>query len=104
MTVRCSPRRMCRARWGRDRRWHSRPRILLLHERLDALPVAIRTARKTLRVMQQNLAWSLGYNLAAVPLAAFGSSRRGWRRSECRCRHSESVLNARRLAVQVPES
>ena len=32
----------------------------------------MRVARRTQRVVRQNLAWSIAYNLAALPLAAFG--------------------------------
>jgi Cu+-exporting ATPase len=31
---------------------------------------AIRLARQTLRIMRQNLAWALGYNLLGIPIAA----------------------------------
>ena len=32
----------------------------------------MRTARATLRVIRQNLAWAFAYNLMAIPLAACG--------------------------------
>jgi Cu2+-exporting ATPase len=46
--------------------------LLLIHENLAVLPQAIERARAALRVVRQNLGWALFYNLAAVPLAAFG--------------------------------
>ena len=46
--------------------------LVLANDRLDGLLLARRVARDCRRVMQQNLAWAMGYNLAAVPLAAFG--------------------------------
>ena len=46
--------------------------VILLSGRLDALLAAVRTARATLRVMRQNLAWAFVYNLAAIPLAVCG--------------------------------
>ncbi|WP_298580105.1 heavy metal translocating P-type ATPase [uncultured Luteimonas sp.] len=36
------------------------------------IPVAVRVARATRRVIRQNLGWALGYNLLAIPLAASG--------------------------------
>lgn len=45
---------------------------LLVSDRLMALPQALVLARKTRRVLRQNLAWSALYNLACVPLALAG--------------------------------
>jgi Cu2+-exporting ATPase len=46
--------------------------IVLLENRLDALRAGIGVARRTLRVMHQNVAWAIAYNVIAVPLAAAG--------------------------------
>ncbi len=45
---------------------------VLLTDSLDAFADGISTARRTLRGIRQNLAWALGYNLTALPLAALG--------------------------------
>jgi Cu2+-exporting ATPase len=37
-----------------------------------ALAEAVRVSRRTMRVVRQNLAWALAYNIIGVPLAAFG--------------------------------
>jgi cation transport ATPase len=39
---------------------------------LSALPLALRTARRTRRVVVQNLGWAFTYNLVALPLAVAG--------------------------------
>jgi len=46
--------------------------LILVRESLDDLPHTIELARRTQRVIRQNLAWSIAYNLAALPLAALG--------------------------------
>jgi Cu2+-exporting ATPase len=46
--------------------------IVLAGERLGALARARAIARETLAILRQNQRWALGYNLAAVPLAALG--------------------------------
>ncbi len=46
--------------------------MVLMGDKLSALPVAIRTTRRMLSVMRQNLTWAVLYNLAAVPLAVGG--------------------------------
>jgi Cu2+-exporting ATPase len=72
--------------------------LLLLHESLAALPLAVGTARRTLRVMRQNLIWALGYNLAAVPLAACGLISPWLAALGMSLSSLGVVLNARRLA------
>jgi cation transport ATPase len=39
---------------------------------LSALPLALRIARRTRRVVRQNLFWAFTYNLVALPLAVVG--------------------------------
>lgn len=46
--------------------------LILLQDRLSVLPDLIRTARRSKRIIRQNLAWALTYNAVAVPLAAAG--------------------------------
>ena len=47
--------------------------IVLLSERLDALGAGRELARRTVRIIRQNLWWSFGYNFAAIPLAMSGA-------------------------------
>ncbi len=46
--------------------------LILVRDSLDQLPDIVRLARRAQRIVKQNLAWSIAYNLAALPLAAFG--------------------------------
>lgn len=46
--------------------------MVLLSERLLPVAFALRMAQFTQRVIRQNLAWAILYNLVALPLAAFG--------------------------------
>jgi Cu2+-exporting ATPase len=46
--------------------------LILLGDRLAPLTLAVNTARRTLRVIRQNIAWAVLYNAAAVPLALGG--------------------------------
>ena len=46
--------------------------IVLLGENLAELANGARLARKTLRIIRQNLYWSFAYNFSAVPLAMVG--------------------------------
>ncbi len=51
---------------------HASADMILLSEQLPHLVEAVRKARRTRRVIIQNLGWALVYNLVAVPLAAAG--------------------------------
>ncbi|MDH3265509.1 MAG: heavy metal translocating P-type ATPase [Gammaproteobacteria bacterium] len=46
--------------------------VILLGESLAPLVLGIRLARKTMRIVRQNLAWAVVYNAVALPLAAGG--------------------------------
>lgn len=46
--------------------------LVLSGSSLGAVPAAIDLARRTRRIVRQNLAWAFGYNLLALPLAAAG--------------------------------
>ncbi|MEO6076100.1 MAG: heavy metal translocating P-type ATPase, partial [Dokdonella sp.] len=46
--------------------------LVITHPSLQRIPETIALARRTRRVIRQNLAWALGYNLLALPLAAAG--------------------------------
>ena len=46
--------------------------LVATHPSLGRIPDAVVLARRTRRVIRQNLAWSLGYNVLALPLAAAG--------------------------------
>lgn len=46
--------------------------MVLTSERLDTLVAAYDASRRALRVIRQNLAWALAYNVVALPLAVLG--------------------------------
>ncbi len=46
--------------------------IVLMRPQVAAVADAIELSRRTLRVCLENLAWAFGYNVIALPLAAFG--------------------------------
>jgi len=46
--------------------------VVLLSDDLQQLAVGVALARRTLRVIRQNLVWAFAYNLLAIPLAMFG--------------------------------
>lgn len=46
--------------------------VLFLGDRLIPIPIAIAAARRTMRVVRQNLVMAIGYNVIAVPLALAG--------------------------------
>ena len=46
--------------------------IVFLGDRLAPVAIALRAARRTVRVVKQNFALAIGYNIVAVPLAIVG--------------------------------
>ncbi|WP_369656072.1 heavy metal translocating P-type ATPase [Variovorax sp. V213] len=50
----------------------ARADFVVLGEALSSIPRTIAQARRTLRVVRQNLAWAAGYNALCVPLAIAG--------------------------------
>jgi Cu2+-exporting ATPase len=46
--------------------------LVILGGQVQAIPRAVVLARRTRRVVRQNLAWALAYNVVALPLAASG--------------------------------
>ncbi|MDI3262721.1 MAG: heavy metal translocating P-type ATPase [Fulvimonas sp.] len=46
--------------------------MVLTAPSLERIPAAIRLARRTRRIIRENFAWAIGYNLLALPLAAAG--------------------------------
>jgi P-type Cu2+ transporter len=46
--------------------------FVILGGQLDAVPALLRLARRTRRVVRQNLAWAALYNAVCVPLAVAG--------------------------------
>jgi Cu2+-exporting ATPase len=46
--------------------------MVMLGSRLATLSEGVALARKTQTIIRQNLGWALGYNLIAIPAAAFG--------------------------------
>jgi len=51
---------------------HRSADLILTGDSLCRVPAAIALARRTRRIVRQNLAWALGYNAIALPLAALG--------------------------------
>jgi len=46
--------------------------MILLSENLQQLQIGLQTARKTLKIIHQNLWWALGYNIFVLPAAMMG--------------------------------
>ena len=46
--------------------------VMLLGGQIENVPLALRLSKRTMRVIRQNLAWALLYNVLCIPLAAAG--------------------------------
>lgn len=73
--------------------------LLLLNDSLSVVGEAVSTSRRMMQVIRQNLRWSLVYNLAAVPLAAFDLVPPWLAAIGMSASSLVVVLNARRLAA-----
>ncbi len=51
---------------------HASADMVLLSEQLNHLLSGLTMARRTMKIIRENLGWALGYNLLALPLAASG--------------------------------
>jgi len=85
--------------------------MVLLGDSLAPLSEGVMHARRTLRIVRQNLAWAAGYNLTALPLAAAGIITPWMAALGMSASSLLVVLNALRLArqqggehAQVPEA
>ena len=51
---------------------HASADFVMLSDRIENLLGGVRMSRRTMRIIRQNLAWALLYNICALPLAAAG--------------------------------
>ncbi len=72
--------------------------VVLGFEDMRALPLLVDVARRTQRVMRQNMAWALAYNAVFVPLAAAGRISPLWAALGMSASSLLVVLNSARLA------
>jgi Cu2+-exporting ATPase len=70
---------------------------VILSDNLADLLLSMGCAAATMRIVKQNLAWAAFYNLAAVPLAAFGWLTPGWAGLGMAASSLFVVVNALRL-------
>jgi heavy metal translocating P-type ATPase len=79
--------------------------VQLLAASLDGVPRAIDIARRTLRVIHQNLFWAFVYNVVMIPLAVVGALDPMWAAGAMAASSVTVVANALRLRrFRSPES
>lgn len=71
--------------------------MVLTSPSLMRIPQAVQLARSTRRVIRQNFAWAVGYNLLALPLAMSGHVTPGWAALGMALSSLAVTLNALRL-------
>ncbi|MHC4674494.1 MAG: heavy metal translocating P-type ATPase [Planctomycetota bacterium] len=71
--------------------------IGLVDDRIELLPMVISLARKSTRIIKQNLFWAFAYNVVAIPLAAVGILPAGYAAAAMMCSSISVVLNSLRV-------
>ena len=71
--------------------------VTIVHDDLSRLVEMIRLARRSVRIIKQNLFWAFFYNIAAIPLAALGQVPPGLAAGVMMLSSISVVLNALRL-------
>ncbi len=71
--------------------------ITIVHDDLTRIPEAVRLARRSVRIIKQNLFWAFAYNFAAIPLAATGHVPPGAAAAAMMFSSISVVLNSLRL-------
>jgi Cu+-exporting ATPase len=62
-----------------------------------AVVTAVRLARRSVRIIKENLFWAFGYNVVMIPLAALGKIPPGWAAGAMMLSSISVVLNSLRL-------
>ena len=81
----------------------SKADFVVLGDSLELIPQAILLARRTLRVVRQNLWWAAGYNALSVPLAVVGYMPAWLAGLGMALSSLLVVLNAARLSLPLPD-
>jgi Cu+-exporting ATPase len=71
--------------------------ITLVGDRLDLLPAAVALARRSTRIIKQNLFWAFFYNVIAIPLAALAILPAAYAAAAMMFSSISVVLNSLRL-------
>ena len=71
--------------------------VNLLGSTLTGVADALALARRTYRVIQENLFWAFAYNVVMIPLAVFGALSPTWAAAAMALSSVSVVLNALRL-------
>lgn len=78
--------------------------ITIVHDDLLRLPESMRLARRSVRVIKQNLFWAFFYNILAIPLAATGQVSAGLAAAAMMGSSISVVLNSLRLRRAVSQT
>jgi len=71
--------------------------VTLVSKDIGAVADALEIARRTYRVIEQNLVWAFGYNIVMIPLAVAGALTPGWSVAAMSLSSLSVVTNALRL-------